>query len=142
MYIVRKGNITFLSNHQNLLSKHLRLLVNFKCILFCTTTSYFVPFFSSLLEKREEEKENKVAKLVLCATKRIIFVSFFLSLQSAQKGWGHNCTLIILCTQLNSCAFWCQHLYGILFASIVCSGQKMYFLGAIWDKFALYLVQI
>ena len=35
---------------------------NFDCILFCTTTGYFLPFFSSLLKKRKEEKENEVAK--------------------------------------------------------------------------------
>ena len=32
----------------------------------CTTTDYFLPLFSSLLKKkREEEKENEVAKPVL-----------------------------------------------------------------------------
>ena len=40
--------------------------VNFKSILFCTTTGYFLPLFSSLLKKRrEEERENEVAKPVL-----------------------------------------------------------------------------
>ena len=39
--------------------------VNFKCILFCTTSGYFLPFFSFLLNKREEENENEVAKPVL-----------------------------------------------------------------------------
>ena len=36
----------------------IEILVNFDC----TTTGYFLPFFSSLQKKREEEKENEVAK--------------------------------------------------------------------------------
>ena len=36
-------------------------------------------------------------------------------------------------------AFLYRHLYGIVFASILCNVQKM---GAIWEKFALYLVRI
>ena len=39
--------------------------VNSKSILFCTTTGHFLPFSLPSYKKREEEKENKVAKPVL-----------------------------------------------------------------------------
>ena len=40
------------------------LMVNFNCVMFCTTKDYFYPFALPSYKKREEEKENKVAKPV------------------------------------------------------------------------------
>ena len=48
-------------------------MVIFKINLFCTTTGYFLPFFSSLLKKEmEEEKENEVAKPVSSSPKILL----------------------------------------------------------------------
>ena len=47
----------------------IEILVNFDC----TTTGYFLPFFSSLQKKREEEKENEVAKPFFLNSPNIIY---------------------------------------------------------------------
>ena len=38
--------------------------MNFDCILFCSTTGYFLPFFFPPKKMKEEGKENEVAKPV------------------------------------------------------------------------------
>ena len=53
-YVLNNNHIFFLL--------YVRNLVNFESIPFCTTTGYFLPFFSSLLKKRGKKK---VAKPVL-----------------------------------------------------------------------------
>ena len=50
----------------SLIYKNIKKKINYKSILFCTTTGYFLPFSSSLQKKnREEEKKNEVGKPVL-----------------------------------------------------------------------------
>ena len=78
----------------------LGLMVNFKSVLFCTKTGYFLPFFSSLLKKREEEKENEVAKPVL----NLFF--FMMDLKFDSINWKHQtkytrkyCTVLVLQNQ-------------------------------------------
>ena len=71
LLMIRKYNNVLYLGINNILQKSARewkvveFSMNFNCILFCTTTGYFLPFFSSLKKKMEEKKENEISKLVL-----------------------------------------------------------------------------
>ena len=49
----------------------------------CTTTGFYFPPFSSLLNKREEEKKNELAKPVLTLIVPKYSATLFM------QGWGH-----------------------------------------------------
>ena len=62
IYLSERLRATIKSNFYHF--SQIQPLVKIHWITKCTTTGYFYPF-SSILKKREEEKENEVAKPVL-----------------------------------------------------------------------------
>ena len=121
---------------------------------------YFILLFSSLLKKEGKEKENDVAKIVIKSHTflfHLIYVNVLLimvilncvcfptdakvsgiTLGILSDNPTRHLYILVLCTYIL--------ISGTIFTPIFCSRKYIYkcikrtLLGAIWDKFASYLV--